>query len=44
LWIAQHLNIEAVGYEAEGWPKREPSWFLMREMGARLKATLEIFF
>jgi SanA protein len=44
LWIAQHLNIDAVGYEAEGWPKREPNWFLMREMGARLKATLEILF
>jgi SanA protein len=44
LWMAHQMNINAVGYEAEGWPNREPKWFLLREMGARLKATLEIFF
>ena len=44
LWMAKQMNINAVGYVAEGWPKREPKWFLMREMGARVKATLEIFF
>jgi len=44
LWMAKQMNINAVGYNAEGWPKREPNWFLMREMGARVKATLEIFF
>jgi SanA protein len=44
LWMAKQMNINAVGYVAEGWPKREPKWFLMREMGARVKATLEILF
>jgi SanA protein len=44
LWMAKQMNINAVGYVAEGWPKREPKWFLIREMGARVKATLEIFF
>lgn len=44
LWMAKQMNINAVGYAAEGWPKREPKWFLIREMGARVKATLEIFF
>jgi vancomycin permeability regulator SanA len=38
------MNINAVGYTAEGWPKREPTWFLIREMGARVKATLELYF
>lgn len=44
LWMAKQMNINAVGFVAEGWPKREPKWFLMREMGARVKATLEILF
>jgi len=44
LWMAKQMNINAVGYVAEGWPKREPKWFLIREIGARVKATLEIFF
>ena len=44
LWMAKQMNINAVGFVAEGWPKREPKWFLMRELGARVKATLEIFF
>ncbi len=44
LWMAKQMNINAVGYNAEGWPKREPNWFLIREIGARVKATLEIFF
>ena len=44
LWMAKQMNINAVGYTAEGWPKKEPKWFLIREMGARAKATLEIFF
>ena len=44
LWMAKQMNINAVGFVAEGWPKREPTWFLIREMGARVKATLEIFF
>jgi SanA protein len=44
LWMAKQMNINAVGYVAEGWPKQEPKWFLIREIGARVKATLEIFF
>lgn len=44
LWMAKQMNINAVGYTAEGWPKREPKWFLIREMGARVKATLELYF
>ena len=44
LWMANQMNINAVGYTAEGWPKREPKWFLIREMGARVKATLELYF
>ena len=44
LWMAKQMNINAVGYVAEGWPKREPKWFFIREIGARVKATLEIFF
>ena len=44
LWMAQQMNIDALGFKATGWPKREPTWFLIREMGARVKATLEIFF
>jgi SanA protein len=44
LWMAQQMNINAVGFDAEGWPNKEPNWFLIREVGARVKATLEIFF
>ncbi|MFM7016878.1 MAG: ElyC/SanA/YdcF family protein, partial [Bacteroidota bacterium] len=44
LWMANQMNIDAQGFEATGWPKREPYWFLIREMGARYKATLELFF
>ena len=43
LWIAQQMNIDAVGIEATGWPKREPYWFLFREIIARLKATFKIY-
>lgn len=44
LWMAKQMNIDAVGFEAPGWPKREPYWFLIREIGARTKATIELLF
>ena len=44
LWMSKQMNIDALGFNATGWPKREPNWFFVRELGARLKATIEILF
>jgi len=43
LWMAEKLGLNARGYEAGGYPEGIPSWFITREIGARLKARLEIW-
>jgi len=40
LWLAGTTGIQAMGCEATGFPGGEPRWFIYREFGARIKASL----
>lgn len=43
LWMADQLGLKAYGYEAGGYPDGNPNWFVIKEVGSRLKARLEIW-
>ena len=43
LWMADQLGLNAYGYEAGGYPGGIPRWFVIKEIGSRLKARLEIW-
>lgn len=43
LWLACAEGVEAYGYEAGNYPGGTPRWFVVRELGARLKARLEVW-
>lgn len=43
LWMADQLELNAYGYEAGGYPGGIPRWFVIKEIGSRLKARLEIW-
>jgi len=43
LWLACAEGVNAYGYEAGNYPGGTPRWFYIRELGARLKARLEVW-
>lgn len=43
LWLACAEGLDAYGYEAGNYPGGTPRWFYVRELGARLKARLEVW-
>ena len=43
LWMADQLGLNAYGYQAGGYPNGTPRWFVIKEIGSRLKARLEIW-
>jgi SanA protein len=44
IWLGEKINLNAVGLIAEGYPKGDPKWLQIREMGARIKARYDIMF
>jgi SanA protein len=43
LWMANEMQLNAYGYEAGGYPGGIPRWFVIKEIGSRLKARLEVW-
>ena len=43
LWMANEMELNAYGYEAGGYPDGIPRWFVIKEIGSRLKARLEVW-
>jgi len=44
IWLADKINLNALGLIAEGYPNGDPRWLKIREIGARIKARYDILF
>lgn len=43
LWMATEMELNAYGYKAGEYPEGNPRWFVIKEIGSRLKARLEVW-